>query len=385
MKQFLATLFIFGIMVNILEPSFSEESNSKIGKVVIARGLAVEFFPDGRKRKIKKGMWISQKSKVSTAKKSFVRLIFIDKSSTNIGPGSSIIITNYTKNKPSILSLVRGQIRTFVNPNSRKALAQGQSTLFVKTMSAAMGVRGTDFIASFNPKTKVTNLDVIKGSVAMVNTPNIGLKRLDPSILDRALRSNRSVIVRKGMRSSVLSKGRPPIKPKSIPRKILKRLNKNKQVVIKRMTPEEKLMAPKEPKDSKRGPDQSNSKHSPKGQSGKIGNKNQGNKEGLNLFERPKMDPKLLQAGPGAMGPQPGQAGQPGQPGQPGHGIIDDKNRDDEGPPIPGQGSKAPLKRSASKPRLPSNKPPTIKRPPIQRPTLNAPKPLTRPPVYPPR
>ncbi|MBF0363146.1 MAG: FecR domain-containing protein [Oligoflexia bacterium] len=109
---------------------------------------------------------------IKTAEKSFAKLLFVDKSQVTVGPASEMNITEYPKNNPGVISLIKGQIRSQVTKNfAEKGDAikdSEENKLFIKTQSAAMGVRGTDFQTIYNPTTEMTSVITFEGSVKMV-------------------------------------------------------------------------------------------------------------------------------------------------------------------------------------------------------------------------
>jgi hypothetical protein len=110
---------------------------------------------------------IEEKSVVITGDKSFVKLIFIDKSQMNLGPNSQMEVTEFPKNEAGIINLVKGELRSKVTKDYMDMDKKDQSKLFIKTKTAAMGVRGTEFKVIFNPENNITSLVTFEGRVAM--------------------------------------------------------------------------------------------------------------------------------------------------------------------------------------------------------------------------
>ena len=100
-----------------------------------------------------------------TGPKSFIKLKFIDNSEMTIGPESKIIISEMGLDSPGIIALLKGRIRTEVQSalNGDKS----KNKFFIRTRTAAMGVRGTDFQTIYNPDNRVTSLLTYKGAVVM--------------------------------------------------------------------------------------------------------------------------------------------------------------------------------------------------------------------------
>jgi hypothetical protein len=110
---------------------------------------------------------IEEKSVVITGDKSFVKLIFIDKSQMNLGPNSQMEVTEFPKNEAGIINLVKGELRSKVTKDYMDMDKKDQSKLFIKTKTAAMGVRGTEFKVIYNPENNITSLITFEGRVAM--------------------------------------------------------------------------------------------------------------------------------------------------------------------------------------------------------------------------
>ncbi len=109
---------------------------------------------------------------VKTEAKSFVKLLFADQSQMNVGPDTTLKIEPTKPGDPGIVNLVGGQIRAKVTKDLLKG-NQDKDKLLIKTKTAAMGIRGTDFNVSFNLLNQVTALITFEGSVAMVKAdPN---------------------------------------------------------------------------------------------------------------------------------------------------------------------------------------------------------------------
>ena len=136
--------------------AFAGQRGNKVAIVKIKKGSAIVVNVDGSKVELKKGQWIEQGSVVKTQKRSFVKLSFIDKSTVNVGPSSEMKIERFSNDEAGVLNVISGKIRSKVSKNYLK-MKKGQSKLFVKSKSAVMGIRGTDFVFSTNKKTGASN------------------------------------------------------------------------------------------------------------------------------------------------------------------------------------------------------------------------------------
>ena len=140
---YMKALFGFFILMSVMSFSFADDA-PKVAVASMIRG-DVDLLIMGKTVKLKKDDWVSEGSVVKTADKSFVKLIFIDKSQMNIGPNSEMIIAKFSGNEAGIIDLVKGKIRSQVTKDYLQMKDKDKSKLFIKTPNAVMGVRGTDF------------------------------------------------------------------------------------------------------------------------------------------------------------------------------------------------------------------------------------------------
>lgn len=133
--------------------------------VVVLRGSAKtgDGKPLAEKQKVQPG------TSVTTSARSFVRLLFADNTQLNVGPDTTMKIEATKAGEASLVDLVGGQIRAKVtkDPLAGKDGAPVKDKMVIKTKTAAMGVRGTDFNVSFNPQNNITALVTFEGNVAM--------------------------------------------------------------------------------------------------------------------------------------------------------------------------------------------------------------------------
>lgn len=85
----------------------------------------------------------------------------------NLGPNSQMVINAFPKKEAGIITLVKGQIRSQVTKDYMEMEDKSKSKLYIKTKTAAMGIRGTDFQVNFNPQNQNTSLITFEGKVAM--------------------------------------------------------------------------------------------------------------------------------------------------------------------------------------------------------------------------
>lgn len=140
-------LLIALISLLVSMPSFA----GKAALVKILKGDARSIV-DGKETKLKADDWIDGGAVLKTGEKSFVKLVFIDKSQMNVGPGSEIKIEKFHNKDAGVIDLVKGKIRSQVTKDYLQIQGKDRSKLFIKTPNAVMGIRGTDFMITTNGK-----------------------------------------------------------------------------------------------------------------------------------------------------------------------------------------------------------------------------------------
>jgi len=115
---------------------------------------------------VKQGDWIKEGGVIKTSEKSIAKLVFIDKSSINVAPNSEMKVEKFSKTEAGLLDIVKGKIRAEVTKDYLE-MNQGQkSKLFVKSPSAVMGIRGTEFVFAHNHLNNTSSAILIEGEVA---------------------------------------------------------------------------------------------------------------------------------------------------------------------------------------------------------------------------
>jgi hypothetical protein len=185
-----------------------------VAKVIVLKGEVIGHY-QGKTTSLKKDDAIPEGMSIETKAKSFAKLLFTDKSQMTVGPESRMDVTQFPKDKPGILTLVKGQLRSQVTKNYMDQKDKDKSKLFVKTETAAMGVRGTDFQVSFNEVNKATALVTFEGRVAMVQLHD-ALPQMNQVSLEKMVSSSVAVTVEKGQ----FSGANPDLNRATIPTKI---------------------------------------------------------------------------------------------------------------------------------------------------------------------
>lgn len=194
------------VMILILALSFSLPALAEEGvaKAILLKG-SVTALEGGKSRTIAQGDWVPEGAQIKTEAKSFVKFLFVDKSTMNLGPNSEMKIDTFPKKDAGIVTLMKGQLRSKVTKNYMEMENKDKSKLFIKTKSAAMGVRGTDFQVNYNPENNATALVTFEGRVAMAQLENMEAIRQNVSqqVLEKMVSSPEAVMVTKGQFSGV--------------------------------------------------------------------------------------------------------------------------------------------------------------------------------------
>lgn len=192
--------FLFTIVVTV--SALANDNN--VAKVVIMRGMVKAKLTDGTIIDVKADQSIPEGAIVQTAEKSFVKLLFIDKSQMNLGPNSQMVINAFPKKEAGIITLVKGQIRSQVTKDYMEMEDKSKSKLYIKTKTAAMGIRGTDFQVNYNPQNQNTALITFEGKVAMAHIDrDMRDRKFDQGNLENVVSSDKAVLVTKGQISAV--------------------------------------------------------------------------------------------------------------------------------------------------------------------------------------
>lgn len=176
---------LFSFLVLIALMTTSAWAQKKVAVVKLLKG-DVDVLTLGKTSKLKTEDWVESGAVVKTAEKSFVKLVFIDKSQMNIGPNSEMKIEKFGEKDSGVIDLVKGKIRSQVTKDYLQ-MDKNKSKLFIKTPNAVMGVRGTDFLISTNGATTSTVL--FEGAISfnrLDNRMETNTNRLE-DIVDRGV------------------------------------------------------------------------------------------------------------------------------------------------------------------------------------------------------
>ena len=209
MKHILILLLIF------VTQTFA--STPKAATVIMLKGKAAQKLGD-KPVWLKEGDTVEEGAFVTTAANSFIKLMMSDQTQISLGPDSSIRVEESIEGEPGLVSINQGQIRAKVqkDPLLDKTLG-GKSKFLLRTRSATMGVRGTEFQIVFNPENQVTSTVTFDGGVAMAKTDPAEVDQMSrKELAEKVLTSDKAVLITEGNFSS----SNPSLSGASVPTKI---------------------------------------------------------------------------------------------------------------------------------------------------------------------
>ena len=136
-------------------------SETFTAKIILLKGKAL-VTNNGHEGNLKLNDLLSEKATIKTLNQSVVRVKLVDESTITLAPNSEITLDKLDNNKPSLLQLISGKVRAQV-----KKKPDREYGLFIKTPTASLGVRGTDFEVIFNDQNKITSALTFSGEVKL--------------------------------------------------------------------------------------------------------------------------------------------------------------------------------------------------------------------------
>lgn len=198
--------FGFLILSFTLSASFAQAAMSGIFMVV--KGDIKISNKAGKIEAAKIGTKVSEGDTVQSGHDSRAKIVMEDKNVFNVSPDSKMVIEKYQndgKGKNVELKVEFGKVRASVEQKY-----DGDKSQFnVKTPTAVAGVRGTDFITSFDPVNRVSSVVTFSGSVAVGKLGAGGAP----------------VYVPAGKMTQVLDGSSAPEAPKTVPATDLNKMN----------------------------------------------------------------------------------------------------------------------------------------------------------------
>ncbi|MBY0384191.1 FecR family protein [bacterium] len=201
---------------------FSNAFANMSGTFMVVKG-EVKVLRASETLKAKVTMSVYPGDTILSAKDSRAKIVMQDKNIIHISPSTEMKIETYVNNgqqKNVELNLKEGKVR-----NNVEQTYDGQKNKFIiKTPTAVAGVRGTQFITSFDKKTNETQIVTLHGKVELTNIPS------KPDI------PQTTVVVSKDETASTTST-EPPKPPQTVPADKMKAIDKDSTVGNKDSAP----------------------------------------------------------------------------------------------------------------------------------------------------
>ena len=205
--------------------SFNVFAIKPVTKIISIEGDILVKNSDGTISPATLNMELNEGTYIRTSKGSKVELEFLDKTLVTVGPNALFKIQSFTTEAPGILALVRGEIRSKVTKEYMDIEDKNKSKLFIRTKTAAMGVRGTEFNVEYNDNNEKTTLITFEGKVAFNKLEKHEKNReLNQQELDSILERKERLMVERGQTTMVDRRSNRPEKMRRIEDKVLEKI-----------------------------------------------------------------------------------------------------------------------------------------------------------------
>ncbi len=190
-------IFIVSCLLVFGSSTFAATS---FGVLMVVKGSVKILKKDDTSTDAKINSKVFPEDAIVTGKDSRAKIVMSDRNIINVLPETKLRIDQYINNekeKNVRLSLIQGKVRN----NVEEKYDNEKNRFEVKTPTAVAGVRGTQFITSFNRLTNKTEIVTLKGEVAFQGLDAKSNKLTEP------------VVVKKGETSQNQEPGAPPATP----------------------------------------------------------------------------------------------------------------------------------------------------------------------------
>lgn len=199
------------VLFSFLSLAFAQAVWASCGTFEVSKGDVKVQPASGAAVSASVGSKICAGDTVIAADSARAKIKMEDGNELNISPNSKIVIEQYQydtalNKKKVLLNVLRGKVRATTreeNMYNDKAKDGQANTFQVRTKSAVAGVRGTDFLTSFDPKTSQSEVVTFRGKV------EVGIPGPSGAIMN-------SVQVTVGQKT-VVNAGQAPQTPRAIP------------------------------------------------------------------------------------------------------------------------------------------------------------------------
>lgn len=208
-NYFLGTVLTLSLFLSASHVAAAE----MYGVFMVTKGIVRIISPKAGTSDAKVGAKVFEGDSITTGADSRAKIVMSDRNVININPDSKIEISKYRNdgeggNKNVELKLLQGKVRN----NVEQTYDGDKSKFIIKTPTAVAGVRGTQFLAGFDPSTQMTSIVTFKGSVSLATVNPQGQVVGTP------------VVVKKGEMTTAAA-NKPPEPPKTLPKEEVKKLD----------------------------------------------------------------------------------------------------------------------------------------------------------------
>ena len=169
MKTTALALIATALTLSLTLPSVSNAKETEIGTVASIDGTA-EIGRDGNWTAAAVGAPIHADDLLRTGKPGHMRVVFDDDSVLTLGDASELTVSDHvfspsTGETRSLVDLLSGTVNAVVSEYYKNPNAAYE----VKTKTATAGVRGTEFVVSYEPGEEITEVIVVDGRVEVTS------------------------------------------------------------------------------------------------------------------------------------------------------------------------------------------------------------------------
>jgi hypothetical protein len=203
------------VLVVFMSFLFSTAAAKQIGLFMVVKG-EVKVVRGSETLKAKVTLGVYQGDTVISGKDARAKIVMTDKNVIHISPSTEIKIETYVNNgqqKNVELNLKEGKVRN----NVEQTYDGDKNKFIIKTPTAVAGVRGTQFITSFDKGRNETKIVTLQGRVELSNLPT------------QAGAQPTTVVINKG-ETSTASAEAPPAPPQSVPADQMKNIDQDTTV-----------------------------------------------------------------------------------------------------------------------------------------------------------
>ena len=168
MRQFTVTMTIVVLTILVSAPAFS----ASIGYLVVKEGVMKHRRGNVDKiyRPSEKKIQLNNRDEVQTGERTRIKIVLLSKRDVLHLYSNSYLKFNQVTPKRSLLSLPIGKIRCLVRKTLNR-ITKRRRNFRLKTVTATIGVKGTDFLVQTNGSS--TNVLTLEGVVSMFSQADI--------------------------------------------------------------------------------------------------------------------------------------------------------------------------------------------------------------------